>query len=84
MKILITGSSRGIGRAIAKRFLAAGHSVIGIDRLESTIDDKGYTHFISDVRDRDRLPAVDGVEILINNAGTQNEDDIEINLKSLI
>jgi NAD(P)-dependent dehydrogenase (short-subunit alcohol dehydrogenase family) len=36
------------------------------------------------VRDRDALPALDGVQILINNAGTQNEDDIEINLKALI
>ena len=30
------------------------------------------------------LPDIDGVEILINNAGTQNEDDIDINLKALI
>ncbi len=27
---------------------------------------------------------MDGTDILINNAGTQNEDDIGINLKSLI
>ena len=37
-----------------------------------------------DIRDYDHLPDIDGVQILINNAGTQNEDDIDINLKALI
>ena len=36
------------------------------------------------MRDRERLPEIDDVDILINNAGTQNEDDIDINLKALI
>ena len=84
MKILITGTSRGIGYAIAKHFLERGHSVYGIDRNESTIEHGEYTHFVCDVRDRDNLPNIDGVEILINNAGTQNEEDIDINLKALI
>jgi NAD(P)-dependent dehydrogenase (short-subunit alcohol dehydrogenase family) len=30
------------------------------------------------------LPAIEGVQILVNNAGTQNEDDIDVNLKALI
>ena len=37
-----------------------------------------------DVRDKDHLPEIQDIEILINNAGTQNEDDIDINLKALI
>lgn len=84
MKTLITGSSRGIGRAIALLFLEKGHTVIGIDREMSTIEHPNYTHIKADVRDTDLLPDIDGVELLINNAGTQNEDDIEINLKALI
>lgn len=84
MKILITGTSQGIGKGIAEHFLANGHSVIGIDRKESSIDNASYTHYVCDVRDKERLPLIDGVEILINNAGTQNEDDIDINLKALI
>ncbi len=84
MKILITGTSQGIGRAVAVRFLDAGNEVIGIDRQASTIENERYTHFVCDVRDKEKLPDISGVDILINNAGTQNEDDIDINLKSLI
>jgi len=84
MKILITGTAQGIGRGIAEKFLANGHEVIGFDRQAGTIDNKNYTHYTVDIRDRDKLPEIDGTEILINNAGTQNEDDIDINLKALI
>jgi NAD(P)-dependent dehydrogenase (short-subunit alcohol dehydrogenase family) len=82
MKVLVTGSSQGIGKAITELFLRKGHDVTGIDRQASSIDDARYTHIKCDVRDI--LPDMEDVEILINNAGTQNDDDIEINLKSLI
>ena len=84
MKVLITGTSQGIGKAIAEKFLGNGHTVIGIDRQEQTIADPAYTHYQCDVRDKEKLPAIEGTEILINNAGTQNEEDIDINLKALI
>ena len=84
MNILITGTSQGIGKAIAELFLREGHTVIGIDRQDAAITHSAYTHYCCDVRDRDNLPAIEGVEILINNAGTQNEADIDINLKALI
>lgn len=84
MKILITGTTQGIGRGIAMLFLENGHNVIGIDRQPSSINHPSYEHYQCDVRDKDGLPQIDGVEILINNAGTQNEDDININLKALI
>ena len=84
MKVLITGTAQGIGRAIAERFLKDGHAVFGIDRKESNISHPQYTHFVCDVRDKEALPTVDGVDILINNAGTQNEADIDVNLKALI
>ena len=84
MKILITGTAQGIGQAIAARFLQAGHQVIGIDRQVASLTDANYIHYQCDVRDYANLPEVAGVQILINNAGTQNEQDIDINLKALI
>lgn len=84
MKVLITGTSQGIGKAIAELFLKEGHNVVGIDRQESTITNSNYMHYKCDIRDTDKLPQVDDVQILINNAGTQNEADIDINLKALI
>mgnify|MGYP003292185154 CR=1 FL=1 len=84
MKVLITGTSQGIGKAIAELFLDENHEVIGIDRADKSIPHRNYTHFKCDVRDKENLPEINDVEILINNAGTQNEDDIDINLKALI
>ena len=84
MKILITGTTQGIGKAIAQLFLEQGHTVHGIDRQPAGISHPNYTHYRCDVRDKEHLPRLEDVEILINNAGTQNEDDIDINLKALI
>lgn len=82
MKVLITGTSQGIGKAIAELFLHKGHCVVGIDRQEASVAHECYSHIQADVRDE--LPEIEGVEILVNNAGTQNEADIDINLKALI
>ena len=82
MKILITGSSQGVGQAIADLFLNNGHEVIGLDRQDATIVHDNYTHITQDIRDV--LPDIEDIDILINNAGTQNDNDIDINLKALI
>lgn len=84
MKILITGTSNGIGKGIAEKFLSCGHNVIGIDIADKTITHKNYTHFKCDIY-LGKLPEIKDIEILINNAGVQNSNnDIDVNLKGSI
>lgn len=82
MTVLITGTSQGIGKAIAELYLENGHDVVGIDRMHASLMHERYSHIVCDVRGG--LPEIADVEVLVNNAGTQNEDDIDINLKALI
>ena len=84
MKVLITGTSQGIGKAIAEYFLDQSHSVIGIDCQESTIVHDHYMHYVCDICQTEILPHIPDVEILVNNAGVQNSNDIDVNLKALI
>ena len=70
MKILITGTSQGIGKAIAQHFLNEAHQVIGIDRKEASISHKNYAHYKCDICDYDNLPDIKNVNILINKSGT--------------
>lgn len=85
LKVLITGTSKGIGYATANRFLKDGHMVVGIDILPATIHHSKYEHHIADVAHAEELPSVDGVEILILNAGVVDEETaIDVNLRGYI
>src|SRR5687768_7370515 len=77
-RILISGTSRGLGRAIAEHHLAGGDRVVGCARGGATIEHPEYSHVVADVTSesdvqrvlahvRERLGTLDAV---INNAGT--------------
>lgn len=80
-RVLVTGGSRGLGRAIAMAYLTAGATVTTCARrppdtpVETTA---GAAHFVAcDVRDNESIAAMvgeaanhmGGIDILINNAG---------------
>ena len=80
MDVIVTGSSSGIGKAIAQRFLDEGHRVWGVDLSEAAIAHPLYTHVRGDICD-ETLGGLPEPEILINNAGTLEERDaIAVNL----
>lgn len=85
MRVVVTGSSKGMGLEIAKKFLREGHEVFGLDIEESDISHENYTHIKCDVAVRESLPDIEDVNILINNAGVQDSGrDIEVNLYGVI
>lgn len=78
-KVYITGTSRGLGKAIAEEFLNNGFSIIGISR-SCSIEHLNYSHKYLDLSKIDELrqfeySIIDSIEniILINNAGTLGE-----------
>ena len=68
MKILITGSSKGIGQAVANRFLENGHEVIGIDLLPASINHPNYTHHVADISKKKNLPNIKDIELVLINS----------------
>lgn len=76
---LVTGASKGIGRAIAGRLLDTGWRVIGLSRTapEDLLDHDGYHHAYADLLDPGALQAAldeilaseAGLDTLVNCAG---------------
>lgn len=77
MNIVITGTSRGIGRELACYYLEAGHKVFGCSRSDSTIDHASYWHVQADLSSAASVAELAKavrqewsiVDALINNAG---------------
>ena len=70
-KILITGASRGIGRAIAVKFEKEGHEVFAPNRQElNLLSVSSLDTYIANNRDK-------GFDVIINNAGINDINAIE-------
>lgn len=80
--MLITGSSRGIGRFLAEYYLDKGMTVVGCSRVETDLrhdryehfslevsDEKAVNHLVSDVRRKYKR-----IDYLINNAGIASKN----------
>lgn len=75
--IVITGTRKGIGKALAETFLERGWQVAGCSRGERSIDHPGYRHFSLDVSDEDAVVGMaralskdwGPLDALLNNAG---------------
>lgn len=82
MNVFVSGTSRGIGKAVAEKFLAGGARVFGFDILDASLQHKNYAHLVCDVS-RDSLPEIPtAADIVVSNAGVQNSGrDIDVNLK---
>lgn len=84
-KVLITGGSRGIGRACVERFAKEGHSIAFIYEkndaaAQKTADEFGALAIKCDLSDREAvsaavskaIDALGGIDILVNNAAVSH------------
>ena len=81
---IISGSSRGIGKALSEHYLKCGDIVVGCARSPSDIAHKNYRHFILDINDEKAVVAMvraakkefGKIDICLNNAGMASMNHI--------
>ena len=70
---VVTGGTRGIGRAVCLRLADAGHDVVALARSVSSETLAGVTFRVCDITDDDQVASafcdIGAVDVLINNAG---------------
>jgi 3-oxoacyl-[acyl-carrier protein] reductase len=75
--LLVTGTSRGIGKFLAEHYLGQGYEVVGCSRSNAPIEAERYRHFSLDVADEASVKRMFAeitktyrrLDVLINNAG---------------
>lgn len=96
--LVVTGGSKGIGRAIARKFASEGFDICTCSRTKVDLSDIGTRvhHFVADMSDKVQVKAFTDfvnslqrpVDVLVNNAGSflpgQVIDEPEGTLESMI
>jgi 3-oxoacyl-[acyl-carrier protein] reductase len=85
-RVLITGSSQGLGRSLAEHYLQSGDIVIGCARGASNLEHERYAHYPVDVADegsvrslfRDVRARYGHLDAVINNAGIASMNPIAL------
>jgi 3-oxoacyl-[acyl-carrier protein] reductase len=75
--VLVTGTTRGLGRYLAEHYLRLGNLVTGCARGAASFADEGYVHHQLDVTDDSAVQRLmedlrtrwGGLDVLINSAG---------------
>ena len=82
--VLITGTSKGIGKQLALHFLSKNNIVIGCSRGENSLTNENYRHFSLEINDEKAVVSMiravkkefGKIDILINNAGIASMNHI--------
>lgn len=82
--LLVTGSSKGIGRYLVEYYLAKGYLVVGCSRSNSSFQHENYRHFPVDVSDEIPVKGMFAeihrdygrLDVLLNNAGIASMNHI--------
>jgi 3-oxoacyl-[acyl-carrier protein] reductase len=85
-RVLITGTTRGLGQFLAEHYLEAGDQVIGCGRSDPSVQHDRYTHQTLDVTDEAAVGSLTamirkrfgGLDVLINNAGVASMNAIAL------
>ena len=82
---VVTGASRGIGKAASEGLLEQGASVLGIDCGQSAIKHPGYSHYVCDLQSTEEIESTfntinrrtEFIDFLVNVAGIDPKIPIE-------
>ncbi len=82
--VLITGTSKGIGEALARHYLKKGFVVAGCSRGKSSLEHKNYRHFSLSIADEKAVVGMvravkkefGKIDVLVNNAGIASMNHI--------